>query len=268
MHHCAQARIFRPGQLVSARGRDWVVLPGDPSGLLRLRPLAGADIEEAGIFVPADREPIRSAEFPKPDPARLGDTDGLLTLLDAARLGLRSGAAPFRSLARISVAPRPYQFVPLLLALRLDRVRLLIADDVGVGKTIEAALIARELLDRGIARRLAVLCPAHLCDQWQTELADKFSLEADLVQPSTMARLERQLPRRDLSVYGWPRCFVASIDFVKSRPPARSSSCAMRPTWSSSTRRMAPPGRRAPTGVRSSSGTNCWPSSPPTVDVT
>ena len=52
--------------------------------------------------------------------------------------------------------------------------------------------------------------------QWQTELANKFSLDADLVQPSTMARLERQLPRRDLSVYGWPRCFVASIDFVKS----------------------------------------------------
>jgi len=51
------------------------------------------------------------------------------------------------------------------MALRLDPVRLLIADDVGVGKTIEASLIARELLYWGIAKRLAVLCPAHLCDQ-------------------------------------------------------------------------------------------------------
>jgi hypothetical protein len=122
MKQDAQARPYRPGQLVSARGRDWVVLPANQSGLLRLRPLAGGDAEEAGVFVPADQEPIRSAEFPKPDPYRLGDTDGLLTLFDAARLGLRSGAAPFRSLARISVAPRPYQFVPLLLDLRLDPV--------------------------------------------------------------------------------------------------------------------------------------------------
>ena len=64
---------------------------------------------------------------------------------NAARLSLRSGAAPFHSLGRVSVRPRPYQFVPLIMALRLDPVRMLIADDVGVGKTIEAGLIAREL---------------------------------------------------------------------------------------------------------------------------
>ena len=58
------ARTFRPGQLVAARGRDWIVLPTDQEGLLRLKPLAGADAEEAGVFVPADREPVRSAEFP------------------------------------------------------------------------------------------------------------------------------------------------------------------------------------------------------------
>lgn len=63
------------------------------------------------------------------------------------------------------MVPRLYQYVPLIMALRLDPVRLLIADDVGVGKTIEASLIARELLYWGIAKRLAVLCPAHLCDQ-------------------------------------------------------------------------------------------------------
>jgi len=74
-------------------------------------------------------------------------------------------AAPFRSFFRISVRPRTYQLVPLMMALRLDPVRLLIADDVGVGKTIEAGLILRELLDRGEVRRFAVLCPPYLCYQ-------------------------------------------------------------------------------------------------------
>ena len=68
-------------------------------------------------------------------------------------------------MGRLSVVPRPYQFVPLIMALRLDPVRLLIADDVGVGKTIEAGMIARELLDRGTVRRVGVLCPPHLCEQ-------------------------------------------------------------------------------------------------------
>jgi ERCC4-related helicase len=75
------------------------------------------------------------------------------------RLSSRAGAGPFRSFARIAVEPRPYQLVPLLMALKLDPVRLLIAADVGIGKTIEACLVARELLDRGEVQRIAVLCP-------------------------------------------------------------------------------------------------------------
>jgi ERCC4-related helicase len=139
-----------------------------------------------------------------------------MALFNAARLSLRSGAAPFRSLGRISVTPRPYQFVPLIMALRLDPVRLLIADDVGVGKTIEAGMVARELLDRGLAKRLGVLTPAHLCDQWERELREKFAIETVLVQPSQMARLERERSRQDVSVYGYYPNLVASIDFVKS----------------------------------------------------
>ena len=87
-----------------------------------------------------------------------GDFSGARLLKDALRLNLRNGAGPFRSMGRLSVVPRPYQFVPLIMALRLDPVRLLIADDVGVGKTIEAGMIARELLDRGTVRRVGVLC--------------------------------------------------------------------------------------------------------------
>ena len=77
------------------------------------------------------------------------------------------------------------------MALKLDPVRLLIADDVGIGKTVEACLIARELLDRGEVSRLAVLCPPHLAEQWQAELRTKFHLDAELVLPATVTRLER-----------------------------------------------------------------------------
>ena len=91
-------------------------------------------------------------------------------------LSLRRGAGPFRGFGQLAVEPRAYQLVPLLMALKLDPVRLLIADDVGIGKTIEAALIARELYDRGDIQRLAVLCPPHLVDQWATELSVRFHL--------------------------------------------------------------------------------------------
>src|SRR4029453_9601554 len=91
-----------------------------------------------------------------------------------------------------------------------------IADDVGIGKTIEAALIARELLDRGDAQRLCVLCPPHLCDQWQCELAEKFSIDAVVVRSGTMAQLERGLPPGDISVFEHYPALVVSIDFVKS----------------------------------------------------
>jgi hypothetical protein len=64
------------------------------------------------------------SDLEPPAAARPGDATGVMALFNAARLSLRSGAAPFRSLGRISVTPRPYQFVPLIMALRLDPVRL------------------------------------------------------------------------------------------------------------------------------------------------
>jgi superfamily II DNA or RNA helicase len=208
---------YRAGTIVHARGREWIVLPPREPEVLRLRPLTTAQGEEVGLFLPLEGARVRLARFADPEPTAGGDATGIMTLFDAARLSLRSGAGPFRSLGRISVVPRPYQFVPLIMSLRQSPVRLLIADDVGVGKTIEAAMIARELLDRGLARRLAVLCPAHLCDQWERALRQKFAIEAALVQPSQMRRLERGLPRQDISVYQHYANLVASIDFVKSR---------------------------------------------------
>ncbi|MBL8151388.1 MAG: DEAD/DEAH box helicase, partial [Blastocatellia bacterium] len=117
--------------------------------------------------------------------------------------------------AKIGVEPRPYQLVPLLMALKLNPVRLLIADDVGIGKTIEAGLIARELLDRGEIERIAILCPPQLAEQWQAELSNKFYIDAELVLPSTATRLERGCLMGESLFEHYPFVIV-STDFIKS----------------------------------------------------
>ena len=207
---------YAVGSLVRARGRDWIVLPESTPAeqLLVLRPLGGTDDEITGIYTPL--EDVQPATFDLPDPARdLGNARAARLLALALRLGFRAGAGPFRALARIAVEPRPYQLVPLLMALQLDPVRLLIADDVGVGKTIEALLIARELLDRGEIHRIAVLCPPHLAEQWQRAMNDLFHLDAVLVLAGTAARLEAALPPGEL-IFDHHPVTVVSMDYIKS----------------------------------------------------
>ena len=207
------ADLSKPGTLIHARGREWVVLPDSTDDLLMVRPVGGLDEEVTGIL-PAV-ESVESATFRLPTEADLGDFASGRLLREAARLSTRAAAGPFRSFGRIAAEPRPYQLVPLMMALKLDPVRLLIADDVGIGKTIEAAVIARELLDRGEIRRLAVLCPPHLAEQWQRELAEKFHIEAELVLSSTIQRLERDLPL-GVSVFDRYPYTIVSTDFIKS----------------------------------------------------
>jgi superfamily II DNA or RNA helicase len=204
---------FAVGSLVRARSREWVVLPESQDDFLMLRPLGGTEDEIAGICT--SLEPVEPARFDLPNPNEIGDYRSCRLLRDAIRLGFRSSAGPFRSFAKIGVEPRPYQLVPLLMALKLDPVRLLIADDVGVGKTVEAGLIARELLDRGEATRLAVLCPPHLAEQWQTELDAKFHISAELVLPGTAGRLERHL-RIGESLFDHYPYVVVSMDYIKA----------------------------------------------------
>jgi superfamily II DNA or RNA helicase len=208
---------FSVGSLVNVRARDWIVVTSDDAEVLRLRPLGGKESESIGIHRLLEERDVRPAAFRDPDPAQGGDFVTGKLLRNAARLSLRSGAGPFRSLGRISVRPRPYQFVPLIMALRLDPVRMLIADDVGVGKTIEAGMIARELLDRGEAQRLCVLCPPHLCEQWQRELESKFNIHAVIIRTSTIAQLERKIPRKDINVHRYYPYQIVSIDFAKSQ---------------------------------------------------
>lgn len=211
-----------PGALVRYRERDWVVLPSEDPQLLMLRPIGGSARETCGVLRSlADSmayslrfERVTPSSFPLPEADSVQDHAAVRVLLQAARLLLRDGAAPLRSLGHLSARPRPYQYVPMLMGLRQDTVRLLIADDVGVGKSLEAILIGRELLARGEIRRIAVLCPPYLCDQWQQELAEKAHIEAEVIRSGTVARLERLCPT-DRSIFQHHRHFVASIDTVK-----------------------------------------------------
>jgi hypothetical protein len=253
---------FAVGSLVRARGREWVVLPDSADDLLLLRPLGGGEDDIAGVL--PNLEPVEPATFDPPDPTDLGDAASARLLRSALRLGFRSSGGPFRSLARLAVTPRSYQLVPLLLALRMQTVRLLIADAVGIGKTIEAGLIVAELLAQGSASRLAVLCSPALAPQWRRELAEKFGLEAELVLPSTVNRLERGLPAGE-SLFEHHPYTVVSTDFIKS-VRRRDEFLRACPSWWSWTRRTpasaptAAAGRREP----ASSGTRCSPGWLPT----
>lgn len=200
---------------MSARGREWIVLPESDQQTLRLRPLGGGERDETLVYLPLERQPVQPATFPWPTVEQARNHSASQLLLDALLLKLRSGAGPFRSFGNIAVEPRAYQLVPLLMALKLPTVRLLIADDVGIGKTIEGALIAREMLDRGEVQRLTVLCPPHLCEQWQRELASRFHIPAVVVRSNTADRLERDLPP-GASLFDAHPFTVVSLDYIKS----------------------------------------------------
>jgi len=206
---------FSPGSLIRARGREWIVLVGSDAETLKVRPVSGSEEDHALIHVPLEVEPVTEATFPRPIASQRGGQDSALLLRDALLLSLRRGAGPFRSFGQIGVEPRAYQLVPLLMALKQETVRLLIADDVGVGKTIEAALIARELLDRGEIERVAVLCPPHLVEQWTGELEHRFNIHAVAVTATSAGRLERNLPPSQSIFLAHPYT-VVSLDYIKS----------------------------------------------------
>lgn len=210
-----QQTSFQPGSLVSARGREWIVLPQSSEDTLHLRPLGAAEEDSTLIYLPIEPGPVGPATFPKPSVLQAANFAAGQLLRDALQLKLRTGAGPFRSFGNIAVEPRAYQLVPLLMALKQEVVRLLIADDVGIGKTIEAALIVRELLDRGEISRLAVLCPPHLCEQWQRELKQRFHINAVVVRNTTANRLERGLPANQSVFEAYPFT-VVSLDYIKS----------------------------------------------------
>ncbi|WP_345781074.1 DEAD/DEAH box helicase [Prosthecobacter sp.] len=206
---------FSPGDLVRARGREWVAMPAPQEGLLKLRPLSGAETDATLLDPNLEITPVQPARFDLPDDARITVQSKAALLADALRLTLRRGAGPFRSAAQLSFEPRVYQLVPLLMALRLSVPRLVIADDVGIGKTIEAGLILRELMDRGEVEAFAVLCPPHLVEQWVIELQSRFGIKAVAVTSGSAARLERSLPVSQSLFEAYPFT-VVSLDYIKA----------------------------------------------------
>ena len=206
---------FAPGDLVRARGREWVALPSPRDGVLALRPLSGSQSDTVLLDPGLELTPVEAARFDLPENAASTVQAKAALLADAMRLTLRRGAGPFRSAAQLAFEPRSYQLVPLLMALRLQVPRLLIADDVGIGKTIEAGLILRELMDRGEADAFSVLCPPHLVEQWVGELKSRFGIDAVTVTSGSAARLERGLPVDQTLFDAYPFT-VVSLDYIKA----------------------------------------------------
>lgn len=210
---------FKTGTLVEFRNRPWVVQQSENDELIVIKPLGGTDAETIGLYRPlyGDNLDIKSYNFRRPsvdDINKYSYKSAAQILYNACRLSFRDIAGPFQCLGRLSFEPRPYQMVPLILALKQEKIRLLISDDVGIGKTLESLLIAKELLDRGEINRFAVVCLPHLCEQWQNEIKDKFGLDAEIIRSSTVSRLEKKL-RADQNIFRDIPFQVISIDYIK-----------------------------------------------------
>ena len=210
---------FKTGTLVDFRNRPWIVQQSSDKDVVVIKPLGGTDAESVGLYLPlyGDDFSLKSYHFQPPVSADLekGWQEAAHVLYDACRLSFRDVAGPFQCLGRLSFEPRPYQMVPLILALKQEKIRLLISDDVGIGKTLESLLIAKELLDRKEISRFAVICLPHLCEQWQNEIKDKFGLDAEIIRSSTISRLEKKL-QGNQNVFRDIPYQVISIDFIKA----------------------------------------------------
>lgn len=213
---------YKTGTLVEFRSRPWVVQQSSDKELLIIKPLGGTDAETIALYKPLYGSQldsiVSSYDFRKPTSDDVGTNsypESARILYNACRLSFRDIAGPFQCLGRLSFEPRPYQMVPLILALKQKLIRLLISDDVGIGKTLESLLIAKELLDRKEIQRFAVICLPHLCEQWQNEIRDKFGLEAEIIRSSTISRLEKNM-RANQNVFRDIPFQIISIDYIKS----------------------------------------------------
>ena len=165
---------------------------------------------------------LETATLPHPRVDRFDDPERLDAFLDAVRWGAITSAdsralqAPFRS----GITIEDYQLDPVVRALQMPRVNLLIADDVGLGKTIEAGLVVQELLLRHRARTVLVVCPASLTLKWKSEMADRFGLEFRIVDAAMLRELRRERGLAANPFKSFPRLIV-SIDWLK-RPKAMS----------------------------------------------
>lgn len=234
----ATRTVPEQGQLVSVRSRQWTVQQVRASTLPppALQPsFAGpqhlvtlASVEDDGLGeelqVVWEVEPGARVVEKIALPAAEGfdPPETLDAFLDAVRWGAASSAdvktvqAPFRS----GIDIEDYQLDPVVRAVPMPRVNLLIADDVGLGKTIEAGMTALELIIRHRARRVLIVCPSSLQIQWREQMRDKFGLDFRVVDSDLMKQLRRS---RGIHINPWshyPR-LITSIDFLKRERPLR-----------------------------------------------
>jgi len=221
-----------PGQLVQARNRRFVVTAVQASasldGALPQHLVSMSSVEDEGLGeelrVVWELEPgtavLERASMPEftsfDEPAKLD------AFLNAVRWGAVSQTdtstlqAPFRA----GIEIEDYQLDPLARAIQMPRVNLLIADDVGLGKTIESGLVVQEMMLRHRIRSVLIVCPSGLQIQWREQMRDKFGLDFRLVDSDAMKQLRRS---RGLHVNPWshyPR-LITSIDFLKRERPLR-----------------------------------------------
>ncbi len=182
---------FAPGTVVKNRGRLWRVDAQDGDVLIATAIDAG-EPEQLKFYIPF--EEIQPGQLEPPSPDIVGHIAAQDLLLRAYRLSLLHGTAPLLSLQRSRVIPKDYQLVPVVMALEMPRVRMLLADDVGLGKTIEAGLIITELLARQMASRLLVIVPANLREQWREALDYFFHIPARIISSRHRREMERELP--------------------------------------------------------------------------
>ncbi len=236
--------IPEPGQLVDVRHRRYVVVEVTPSTLpapvlsrgtltrQHLVSLSSVEDDALGedLQVIWEVEPGAATieKTPLPSPVGFDSPQRLDTFLNAVRWGAASSAdvkaiqAPFRS----GIDLEDYQLDPVARAIQMPRANLLITDDVGLGKTIEAGLVAQELLIRHRARRILIVCPASLQVQWHDQMRDKFGLEFRIVESKSLSELRHE---RGIHVNPWthfPR-LITSIDFLKRERPLRLMSEAL-----------------------------------------
>ncbi|MET9674723.1 DISARM system SNF2-like helicase DrmD [Streptomyces sp. NPDC006482] len=197
------------GDLVEVRGLRWVVAEVDQGGADAGgtgRPGAGSLVTlnsvEEGRYndtlsviweVEPGRRRLPTGSLPDVSAGKFDPPERLAAFLDAVRWSavtsadVRTLQAPFRS----GVAIEPYQLEPVSRAVAAPRVNLLLADDVGLGKTIEAGLVALELILRNRAHKIMIVCPAGLTVKWRDEMVEKFGLDFTVIDSERSAEVRR-----------------------------------------------------------------------------
>ena len=218
-------QILHTGDAVQARQRTWHVVDVRAFDDCRLITLIGTGSNAGAscqLLSPFDE--INAVREPSTRPRRVTSA----RWRRAARGLITRSGAPGLLQAAMSAEMNvlPHQLEPAVAVLRGDGCRVLLADEVGLGKTIQACMLIAELQARGLADRVLILTPPGLRDQWRQELADRFHLEAGIADFRTVRRRAATLPP-DISPWTtWPIA-IASIDYVK-RPEILRSLLASR----------------------------------------